>query len=129
MWKIENDRMLRDAYEMLAFYQENLEMALDHEKALKHIAEAKREIRRYTHLPVSNDVVVKDEGMDGAIVLVTLPETLKTKADAEAYFEECKVIRARPSMYDCTGQMFTVWYKVFSRRGRFMAYHSVAFDV
>ena len=34
-----------------------------------------------------------------------------------------------PSAYDCTGQAFTSWYKVFVRGGRFWAYHHVSVDV
>ena len=34
-----------------------------------------------------------------------------------------------PSAYDCTGQAFTSWYKVFARGGRFWAYHRVSVDV
>lgn len=34
-----------------------------------------------------------------------------------------------PSAYDCTGQAFTSWYKVFVRGGRFWAYHRVSVDV
>ena len=44
-------------------------------------------------------------------------------------FEEFIEISVIPSMYDCTGQAFTNWYKIFKRRGQFWAYHSVVFDV
>mgnify|MGYP000367666834 CR=1 FL=1 len=31
--------------------------------------------------------------------------------------------------YDCTGQEFTSWYRLFQRRGHWYAYHMVSRDV
>ena len=72
---------------------------------------------------------MKDDGIDGYVLLIELPETLENLRDAEEYFEERETICAVPSIFDCTGQAFTSWFKVFKRRDRFMAYHSIGFDV
>ena len=34
-----------------------------------------------------------------------------------------------PSQYDCTGQLFTNWFKLIRRRGHWFAYHSIGRDV
>ncbi len=33
------------------------------------------------------------------------------------------------SQYDCTGCLFTEWFKVFRRRGRWYAYHCIGMDI
>lgn len=73
--------------------------------------------------------LVKDNGIDGYIVLMQLPSFLNSKEDAAVYFEENEVMTCRPSIYDCTGQAFTSWYKIVERSGSLWAYHSVCFDV
>ena len=88
----------------------------------------KREIRKF-HKKSSDRRIVKDDGIDGYVLLIELPETLGNMRDAEEYFEERETICAIPSVFDCTGQAFTSWFKVFRRRNRFFAYHSIGFDV
>lgn len=129
MHKITNNRELRIAYEMLQFWNEMAPQAKDPELLAEHIKEMKLEIRKYHRRPVSETIVVKDDGMDGAILLEPLPETIKSKEAAREYFEENRWMNCRPSMYDCTGQMFSTWYRIIRRAGRFWAYHSIAFDV
>ena len=92
------------------------------------LAELKQEIRRFNKRS-SDRRIVKDNGIDGFVELVELPEYLKSTEDATEYFEEYEVRHAIPSMYDCTGQAFTSWFKVFKRHNKFFAYHSICFDV
>lgn len=73
--------------------------------------------------------IVCDDGIDGYLELVELPEAVTDEIDARDYFEACIEIRPLPSAYDCTGQAFTSWYKLFKRRGHYFAYHRVCFDV
>ena len=73
--------------------------------------------------------VIRDDGFDGAIELVKLPEWLESIEDATEWFKIVRLIVPTPSPYDCTGRMFSVWFKIFERQGRFWAYHKVAFDV
>lgn len=121
MFKINNYHDLALAYEIL-------ELAFERGKNEKAV-ELKREMRAFTNKPLSDRRFVQDYGMDGYVVLFPLPEYVKTMDEAKDYFEECEYIHYRPSAYDCTGQAFTSWYKLFVRNGRFHAYHSVAFDV
>lgn len=131
--QVRNSNDLKVAYEVLSIYKELLS---EHEKiepkkmksVKEKIAEQKQEIRKF-HKKNSDRRVVKDDGIDGYVLLIELPETLENLRDAEEYFEERETICAVPSIFDCTGQAFTSWFKVFKRRDRFMAYHSIGFDV
>lgn len=126
--QVRNDNDLKVAYEILNIYKELISEHGKNERAEKRIAEQKREIRKF--YKKSNDRrLVKDEGIDGYVLLIELPETLENMQDAKDYFEMRETICAVPSIFDCTGQAFTSWFKVFERRGRFMAYHAVGFDV
>lgn len=126
--QVRNDNDLKVAYEILNIYKELISEHGKNERVEKRIAEQKREIRKF--YKKSNDRrLVKDEGIDGYVLLIELPETLENMQDAKDYFEMRETICAVPSIFDCTGQAFTSWFKVFERRGRFMAYHAVGFDV
>lgn len=126
--KIRNKDDLRLSYMILNTYKELIEECKNPEKVSEKIIEQKREIRAFLKKK-SSGKIVKDYGIDGYVALIELPEELEKLQEAEEYFEENEVIHARPSMYDCTGQAFTTGFKVFKRRNRFMAYHSVGFDV
>lgn len=125
--QVRNSNDLKIAYEILNVYKE-IPVCEKSEKLMKRIAEQKREIRRF-HKKSTDRRIVKDYGIDGYVLLIELPEKLENVQEAEEYFEECETISAAPSMFDCTGQAFTSWFKVFRRRGRFFAYHSIGFDV
>lgn len=98
------------------------------EKIEDRIVEIKRQLRahnRYT----GDRTVVHDDG-DYHIVKFQLPEDIQTKEEAREYFRECEYIEYRPTYYDCTGQRFTSWYKIFQKPdGRFWAYHCIGRDV
>lgn len=123
---------------MTVHSKEDLRLAywllLEYKKAGKgdspKAGELKKTIRSYQHLPHSTEII-RDDGMDGYISLMQLPETLDdaSKEDAVEWFENMCYIEPTYSAYDCTGRPFTSWYKVFRRRGHWFAYHSVAFDV
>ena len=104
----------------------------DYKNRPEKVEDLKREVREYmTAGPnVEEFRIVKDYGIDGAISLEVLPETLPNLETAAKWFEVWRVIPANDSCgYDCTGTIFTSWFKVFERNGRFWAYHRVARDV
>ena len=127
MKKVRNSSDLRVAYEMLSILNQFRKIGRN-DKIEEEIAQQKREIRAFQKKQ-EDGRIIKDFGIDGFIELLELPEFIRSKAEGNEYFEECVAIQAKPSAYDCTGQAFTTWYKVFERRGRFFAYHSVSFDV
>jgi hypothetical protein len=136
----------RIIYEMLMWYEQKVRESSDvSEYVRERIIEMKRALRKYANRPAGLvDVgmgfmcerrIIKDGGMDGYTELVSIPEVFDTLEDtedgpgAESFFRDFFYREVRPSMYDCTGQSFTCWYKLFKRNGQFWAYHSVGFDV
>ena len=121
---------LKLAYEILIevmrFYDE-----LGCKKALEHIIRLKRDIRQYHKMMENqNPVVALNADYDGAVLLYELDVPSDwTEEDVTEWFEENEVRHCIPSQYDCTGQEFTCWFKVFKRNDKWMTYHSVAIDV
>jgi len=127
--KITNSRELRCAYELLEIYKELVPQTAEAEERLHdHVCNLKRDIRKYNRQPSGDPRVLRSD-FDSALVLLPLPEFLTGMEAATEYFlsEEYRV--CRPSMYDCTGQVFTNWFKIILRHGRFWAYHSMSMDV
>lgn len=130
MIDIKNTEDLRRAYSYLRFFREHEKNgALLAPNARECAAALKKAIRGYTHRPLHEDVIVKDYGIDGYVIRLPLPDRIKTEEQAKHYFETQIYMECRPSQYDCTGQLFTSWYKLFLRNGRWWAYHSVGCDV
>lgn len=124
MFEIRSKKDLELAYTFVKW----LSKETTNPKAAQKVVEMKREIRRCTK-PVNDGRRIIHHGEDSYIELVELPEWLADEADASQYFEENVFIHYRPTYYDCTGQLFTSWYKIFRRNGRYMAYHLVCADV
>ena len=101
---------------------------MNHAKPEK-IKELKKNLRSYLHKPIREDRrCIYEDNYGYYIMLVRLPDFLKSVEDAEKYFDEFERMEYMPSMYDCTGQHFTTGHKIFKRRGRFYVYHSIAVD-
>lgn len=128
---IRNGNDLKNAYIVLIGLKEMVPKNGREEVVKEHIKSIKRDIRGYfkkkSQKPQKR--LVKDNGIDGFIELIQLPGFLKNVEDAKEYFDENEVMICRPSMYDCTGQLFTCWYKIIERHGRMFAYHCVGCDV
>nr|DAU88337.1 MAG TPA: hypothetical protein [Caudoviricetes sp.] len=73
--------------------------------------------------------IVHDNGIDGYIELLQLPEEITTRETADEWFQYNKYMEYVPSAFDCTGQRFTSWYKLVERNGRWWAYHCISVDV
>ena len=98
------------------------------EKNLELIKEIKRELRKFYHRPIDERRVF-DNDFDHATFVYALPEDIKTREEAQEYFEEYEYIPYRPTYYDCTGQSFTSWYKIFQKpNGSFWCYHNIQVD-
>ena len=127
---IRNTRELKINYQMIDVYNSLKPETPDQERILREqVCKLKREIREYNRKPVDEARIIRDDGFDSCIVLIPLPERIKTKEAAHDYFMDTEYRECRPSMYDCTGQIFTHWFKIISRHGRFWAYHSMGMDV
>lgn len=140
MVDIKNDRDFRCGYELVNVLTEALsENGLRNpDVTRKHVEDTKRALRAYSHRDNTVDVglgfkvdrrIVRDDGFDGYVELVSIPKVFDTVGEADDFFRDFLEIRCRPSVYDCTGQAFTSWYKIFQRNEQFWVYHSVSFDV
>lgn len=121
--EITNQKKLRCAYELLNICRE-----IGYSEEGEKIKEIKREIRKY-HKIHKKEKLIRNDGIDGYVTLIELPDYLENKEEAEDYFGEHHAICAKTSAFDCTGQAFTSGVHIFRRRNHWMAYHSVAFDV
>ena len=128
MERIRNNRDLKRAYESLFIYNEISNEYGETDLLKTCIKDQKRKIRAYIHKPTDRRLI-KDNGIDGYVEKILLPNTLRTKKDAVSYFEEEEYMTCIPSQYDCTGQRFTCWYRIAEQNGRFYAYHCVGADV
>ena len=122
---------LKIAYEVLKDIQTLTPLPGREEATRKYIERLKRDIREFFRQQEKAEErrIIRDDGIDGFTELVMLPDFLHTVEDATEYFEEKEVQHCPNSIYDCTGIAFTSGYKIFSRRGRMWAYHSISFDV
>ena len=137
---IQNSEGLRIRYELLLLLNriknENESDILDMDSYNDSVYKIKKEIRDYYKEREKDrkEWLIKDDWIDGSIVLVELPSEINSvKIDsfelAEEYFKAYEYRKCRPSMYDCTGQVFTSWYKIIKRNNKFYAYHCISFDV
>lgn len=121
--KVQSGRQLRQAYEFQRMMRREDDVRFSDSLAIS----LKRAIREYTNRPSGGVWIVKDGGADGYTELREMPR-FDSPEEADEWFRRY-YLEARPSAYDCTGQRFTVWYKLFQRRGRWWAYHCVGVDV
>ena len=99
------------------------------EEAQKAIIEQKRKIRRITNRPIGVGAVLRND-FESCIFKNPFPEYITTREEAIEYFEEYERLHYYPSPYDCTGQRFTSWYKVFRKpNGEWWHYHCISMDV
>lgn len=88
-----------------------------------HRKQAERELAN------SDRRIVHDDNIDGYCLRIDMLDDFGSIDEARAWFEEYEVIHYRPSYYDCTGQMFTSWYRIFRHPdGHYIAYHYIACD-
>lgn len=136
MFNIKDNATFKMGYEILATLEANEQGNPVMTDNL--IPQLKKELRHYAHRDNMKDVgmgfmierrLVKDYGIDGIIELVSIPAVFDNVKDADDFFKDFIHIGIRYSAYDCTGQPFTSWYKLFNRNGQFCAYHRIAFDV
>ena len=133
---------LRFEYEELLFWEKELDSILSDDKetddrymnfVVEHVKKIKKRIRDEHKLREKDSEykrVIRYD-YDGFLEIVSLPDILSNCSEEEmvGFFERNVYIHALPSQYDCTGQLFTAWYKLFKRNGKWMAYHCVGCDV
>lgn len=122
---------LRNAYMDLSLYKTlaNLTPQKNRHIVELKIIETKREIRNYHMRNVMEyPHWYIDDGFDGGTEIVVLPGNY-TRKQVEDYFENFMYRECAPSIYDCTGQIFTVWHRAFETGLGWKVYHRIAMDV
>ena len=74
-------------------------------------------------------VVISEENGGTYWEKIILPERIPSAESAEAFFLETWEQTYVNSQYDCTGQAFTLSYKIAKQGGRFVVYHNVGLDI
>lgn len=133
-FRIFSNHEYRMKYETLYFIKKSVKelRPADYKHYLnrnENIIDLKRTIREYAHRKSDRRYLANISDDSYYTVLITLPEYIKTYEDADEYFKEEEFMTCRPSQYDCTGQHFTRWYKIFKRNGRFVAFHKCGVDI
>ena len=88
-------------------------------------------LKQYVRQCTNNDeeslrVTVRDDG--DTYLYKEVLESADNMEDAENEFQ-CYHKRTYVDMgYDCTGQWFTSWHKIFRINGNYVLYHSIACD-
>lgn len=127
---VRDSRDLWARWDSLLFIEKAVKMAkaqglsMDDTKAQAYINDLKQAIREYNHRKTDRRIITGD--YDGVLELVDVPQGV---IDIDAWFDENERLVCMPSMYDCTGQAFTEWYKVVKRAGGYKVYHSIGYDV
>lgn len=129
MLTVRNKQQLEMAYSMLRYYEKMRHTVSPTDLCDEHIREMKREIRRFVNRPVDETIIVKDYGIDGALLLYPCPDHVKNENDAEFWFMAEEFIPMPNSAYDCTGMSFTTFHKPVLRHGRWYMYHEIHRDV
>ena len=102
----------------------------DPEKRDRAIIEYKRAIRDFYKRQDARDRRCIHEDPYGYYdMLIEFPEWIVNREEAEDYFDCHERMVCMPSQYDCTGQHFTIRYKLFKRRGRWYCYHHIGVDI
>jgi len=110
----------------------NLERKIDINHIMEHIAEMKRTVRKWykdNKFSFDDSPRLVQSDWDSAITLIPLPTRIHDRETAKEWFEYNEYMDRPNSPYDCTGEMFTAWYKLIERNGRWYAYHSFHLDV
>ena len=76
MFNINDMASLRAAYSFVRTLRDVTVPVENVARRDRHIADVKREIREFTHRAASRSHIVRDDGIDGYVELVQLPEAL-----------------------------------------------------
>ena len=89
------------------------------------IVALKQYVRKCTNNEESLRVTVRDDGDTYLYKEVLESDNMK---DAENEFQYYHKRTYVDRGYDCTGQWFTSWHKIFRINGNYVLYHSIACD-
>lgn len=126
VFRINNRRDLRLAYEILNDIRNfggGQHFNTDYVKALK------QDIREYLRFDNEEPDYCHQDDYGYITIRVEVPDYCKSDEDIEEWFDLCQRRTYRPSPYDCTGQLFTISYKIVTLHGQRYLYHHIGMDV
>lgn len=129
MMRIENNEDLRVAYKDLIAWEKEISGSRYRSILDEIIEEYKIEIRAYFKRTEHKTAKLVQFDSDNEIWLEELPETIKTIEEAKVWFSKHRYREKLPYYYNCSGQLFTAWHKIFKRNGKYFAYHCICRDV
>lgn len=129
-------RFLRFLQELHAEYDAKRTINADDIIALHNIdemlVETKRKIRALNHRSAPQpDGVIETGGInhDCSYIEIVLLEPSFSREEAEAFFEEHMFRGYVYYSWDCTGQHFTQWHRIFRTPRGWKIYHSIGIDI
>ena len=123
---ITNNRDLAKAWDWLHFYTTT--EGLPSSPSIKaRVLDLKHDIRRFNRA-IARQRVIAWEDDYGYVEKVEAPKECIDLEDVEDWFERYERIEYIDRGYDCTGQMFTSWYKVVKLHGEWWVYHRISCD-
>ena len=102
-------------------------MKFANEEIIKCKKAIRKEIKREEDRTKDRRIIKGD--WDFYLVKIYCPEWIETMEDAEEWFNDCERIEMIYYPWDCTGQWFTSWHRIFCVNGKWICYHDVAMDV
>ena len=128
---------IKTLYDEMRFWEQLIEYAEANGKdentirvGKEHIIKIKKAIREKNRKEdeTKDRRIIKGD-WDGYLVKIYCPEWVQTMEDAEEWFDEFERIEMIYYPWDCTGQWFTSWHRIFCVNGKWICYHDVAMDV
>ena len=119
---IRNRHELRVAFEIVKIAEE-----ADDISNVKLIS-VKRAIRNFCRRPTEPFAIWNGGDSVTTVEKLPIPDDW-SEEEATEWFKANRYCEATPSPFDCTGQIFTIGFKLFRRRGSWWAYHATAMDV
>lgn len=123
---IKNMNELAKAWDLLHFYTSTMAELGNKPAAEARVLELKKDIRRFNRAIARQEIAWEDEY--GYVEKVKAPKECIDWEDVVDWFEWHEKIDYSDRGYDCTGQMFTLWYKVVKLHGEWWIYHRIVCD-
>ena len=126
---------IKTLYDEMRFWEQLIELVEAKDEntvrfAKERIIKCKKAIREKNRKEDENkDRVMVKGDWDGYLVKIYCPEWIETMEDAEEWFDDCERIEMVYYPWDCTGQLFTSWHRIFCVNGKWICYHDVSMDV
>lgn len=131
---IRDDRDLMDKYSILKFWtDEQKEYPKEKYPQIEDvIIKYKKAIREYNKSKQDyfdmEKRIINANKYDSYDVLIQLPDFIDSMKKAKDYFMEYHYREIERTEYDCTGQIFTMYYNIYKRNDGYIVYSHECID-